>query len=671
MGTAAVWQEMKFKVAANAGPFKLTFPVLDYKWKIGQEVPVKWDVANTDKAPVNCQRVDIYMSLNNSLDFSSANMVLLASSVPNDGEETIVIPNIETLRARIVVKASNSIFFTTGLYNSRIDPPTTPGFFMDATQASASSCLPDPVSYTFTTAALAGLTDSIRFDVVSGLPQGAKAIFTDASVAPGNQTTLSLDLAAVRGTASYELLVRAFVPGVDSIHRTIRLDVTGTDLDNPSLFGPSDGLSGVGPTQTYQWQRKEDALTYELQVATSPSFAAAQHVITKLTADTMFASNTFLNKATIYYWRVRSINACRPGEWSQTFAFLTEALNCSVYNSGELSINISQSGSPKVEALLSVLQDAVVSDVNIKNIRGDHERSGDLVAFLVAPSGKEVLLWTKRCGTSKGFNLGLDDQSNEFFQCPINTSKIYRPEMPLSSLNGENAKGNWILRMEDRVSGSGGRLKNFDLELCANIVLDPPRLVRNEILVVKKGNARNINADLLEAADNNTAPSQLQYTLVSVPASGNLRINNTILKEGDTFSQEQINAGILSYAHTGLDVAPDAFRFLISDGQGGWVSITEFSIRIEDESSSSEPVYEELAVEIYPNPAGESVRISIPAAYQGMHSVTLFDQIGLPVLVRKNLDSSAILDISHLNSGVYIVVVRAGDKHAVRKLIRI
>ncbi|MCE2789781.1 MAG: M12 family metallo-peptidase, partial [Saprospiraceae bacterium] len=270
MGTAAVWQELKYKVAANAGPFKLTFPVLDYKWKIGQEVPVKWDVANTDKAPVNCQKVDVYMSLNNSLDFGSSNMILLASAVPNDGEETIVVPNVESLRARIIVKASNNIFFTTGLYNSRIDPPVNPGFYMDVTQASATSCLPAPVSYQFSTAALAGLKDSVRFEIISGLPDGGLASFSNALVAPGDLTTLQLDLSAVKGTASYEMMVRAFVPGVDTIQRIIRLDVTGTDLDQPALLGPVDGISGVGPTQIYRWQRKIDATSYELQVATSP-----------------------------------------------------------------------------------------------------------------------------------------------------------------------------------------------------------------------------------------------------------------------------------------------------------------------------------------------------------------------------------------------------------------
>ena len=59
LGNASVWDEMKFRVADNAGPFKLTFPILEYKLKIGEKLNVTWDVANTDIAPVNCKFVKI------------------------------------------------------------------------------------------------------------------------------------------------------------------------------------------------------------------------------------------------------------------------------------------------------------------------------------------------------------------------------------------------------------------------------------------------------------------------------------------------------------------------------------------------------------------------------------------------------------------------------------
>ena len=245
-------------------------------------------------------------------------------------------------------------------------------------------------------------------------------------------------------------------------------------------------------------------------------------VIKKNTELNNYNSVLFLEKATIYFWRVRAFNSCRNGLWSDINAFSTESLNCTVAKSGELSINISQSGTPKVEALLNVFSDGKISDLNVKNIKGDHQWSGDIVAFLTSPSGKEVLLWSRKCGSSKGFNLGIDDQSLDFFQCPINTGRIYRPESPLAAFNGENMKGNWTLRLEDKASGNGGRLQNFDLELCANVVLNPPFLTRNEVLKIHPKDTRIIDRIMLLSEDmNNTAP-EIKYILVSVPVTANL-----------------------------------------------------------------------------------------------------------------------------------------------------
>jgi hypothetical protein len=128
LGNAAVWEEIKFKVANDAGPFVITFPTVEQKLIVGKKLKVTWDVAKTDIAPVNCKFVDIYIALDNSLDIDSDKLILVGNRVPNDGEENIVIPNNITTRARIVVKAHENIFFATNLVNSRIDLPTTPGF---------------------------------------------------------------------------------------------------------------------------------------------------------------------------------------------------------------------------------------------------------------------------------------------------------------------------------------------------------------------------------------------------------------------------------------------------------------------------------------------------------------------------------------------------------------
>jgi hypothetical protein len=76
------------------------------------------------------------------------------------------------------------------------------------------------------------LTEKIHFEVVSGLPTGAVATFANEAVTPGENNTLHLDMAEVKGTADYTMVVRSFVPGIDTIESTIYTSaLMGTDLD--------------------------------------------------------------------------------------------------------------------------------------------------------------------------------------------------------------------------------------------------------------------------------------------------------------------------------------------------------------------------------------------------------------------------------------------------------
>jgi len=671
LGNASVWDEMKFRVADNAGPFRLTFPVLDYKLKIGDKLNVTWDVANTNIAPVNCKFVDIYLALNNSLDFDSENLKLISKSTPNDGQESIIVPNTETIRARIVVKASNNIFFTNGLYNSRIDLPTVPSFFMDVAESSKNACLPESVTYDFSTVGFSGLTEKVSFEIISGLPEGAVATFVKNEINAGENTQLNINLQNVTGTADYEIMVRSYIEGIDTIERVIRLGITSTDIDHVALLSPVDGISGVGPTQNYNWDNKPDAVSYNLQVATSPAFNTEKIVINIETIGNSFNSNTFLEKATIYYWRVRASNSCRGGQWSDVHAFNTESLNCAIVKSGDLTINISQSGTPKVEAIVNVFNEGAISDINIKNIRAEHQWSGDLVAYLTAPSGKEILLWSRKCGSSKGLYLGIDDQSNEYFQCPVNTGRIYRPESPLSAFNGENMKGNWTLRLEDKASGNGGRLQNFDLELCANIVLNPPVLTRNEILKIHPKDTRDIDRILLLSEDINNSAAELKYILVKAPSKGVLTVNGSPVDGGSQFTQDDIDKNKVKYLHTSEGDEDDDFRFVVSDGQGGWISITEFNIDVDEDFASS--VKEELLTErilIYPNPAFDVLNIVLIDRVEGQYRTTISDMTGRIISSNNFSGTSAVYDIQGLQSGVYVLKIEVDDKSTFRKFIK-
>lgn len=105
-GGANGYDDMKVTVNAASGPFKVTVPNTAVTYAGASTQTVTWDVASTTASPVNCANVDILISTDGGTTWSA-----LATSVPNDGSESVILPNLDTTTARIMVKANGNIFF--------------------------------------------------------------------------------------------------------------------------------------------------------------------------------------------------------------------------------------------------------------------------------------------------------------------------------------------------------------------------------------------------------------------------------------------------------------------------------------------------------------------------------------------------------------------------------
>ena len=107
--------DISFSVYGFAGPFTVTSPS-------GGSIPgasyveVTWDVAGTDAYPINCSNVEIAISTDGGYNFD---MVIL-DSTPNDGSESVYIPNISSYTTRFRVKAVGSIWFDISNINTAI-----------------------------------------------------------------------------------------------------------------------------------------------------------------------------------------------------------------------------------------------------------------------------------------------------------------------------------------------------------------------------------------------------------------------------------------------------------------------------------------------------------------------------------------------------------------------
>ena len=100
--------DMEVTVDENAGPFKVTSQdVQGISWNIGDTKIITWDVAGTDANSINVSDVNILLSLDGGHSFSE----VLASNTPNDGEEQITVPNVQSSNVRVMVEAVNNIFY--------------------------------------------------------------------------------------------------------------------------------------------------------------------------------------------------------------------------------------------------------------------------------------------------------------------------------------------------------------------------------------------------------------------------------------------------------------------------------------------------------------------------------------------------------------------------------
>ena len=101
-----------------------------------------------------------------------------------------------------------------------------------------------------------------------------------------------------------------------------------------------------------------------------------------------------------------------------------------------------------------------------------HSFVGDLDAFLISPTGRQVELFTGVGGQFNDFhNLTLDDSADRdiadigFADVPY--TGTWRPEGLLSDFNGDDAAGTWTLQIRDTAFADQGTLNSWSLNITA------------------------------------------------------------------------------------------------------------------------------------------------------------------------------------------------------------
>jgi subtilisin-like proprotein convertase family protein len=665
-GGGVAWDQVRFRASAQAGPFTLTYPNDNtIVWNAGEYQTITWNVANTDKLPVNCQTVNILLSTSNGLTYQH----VLASGVPNNGRACVKLPTgVTSNNARIRVEAADNIFFDLSDAAFKLQNPTAPNFSLCAESLVSLACAPTSYTTEISTAAIGGFSDPVTL-AASGLPAGVTATFSPNPVAPGSTSTMTVDFTGAAPEGPFDFTVGGS-SGALSSTSVIKFTVVQNDFSSMALQTPVDGAQSVDIGPWLYWNGSSFADKYEVQVASSPSFEPSTILATNANVSLDSFKVSPLGEGKICYWRVRPINECGPGPWTEPFVFVTRVQNCTTLAANDLPKNISANGTPTVESKITLANGILLEDVNVKKIQGNHTFMQDLEVRLISPAGTDVLLFENKCpGFNGNFNMGFDDSANGPFSCPPpNNGTIVKPTELLSAMAGQNSTGVWTLRVRDNVISSGGSLTAFELELCSGVSLSGPFIVNNNLLQVPGGTNAIIGENLLKVDDANNSASQLTFTLMTVPDYGDLRITGSPMKPGEQFTQADINAGLLRYYDYGLNNPADDFRFSVSDGEGGLVSGT-FNIQ-PFPLSTGEPLGN-INFGLAPNPASESVRLFVGQPLDTDSRVTLLNLAGQQLRTWNFASGAAALqlELGDLPKGVYAVSVENEKGKGVKKVV--
>ncbi|NER12908.1 T9SS type B sorting domain-containing protein [Leptobacterium flavescens] len=448
--------QMRVTVDDNSGPFLVSSHSSALTLTAGEVETILWDVANTSSPPVNTTEVDILLSTDGGLTYP----VTLAQNVTNDGQHNIIVPGgISTSSARIMVRASNNIFFAVNSSDLSIQESE---FVLNFPSLEMTVCQPDDLVVNFTYNTFLGFNEETTFSA-SDLPAGLGVNFVPTSAtADGTNVQMTFTNTAGVTPGVYTIPVNATSASVSkSVDFT--LEIFSSSLADVTLTSPANGTTDAFLNQTLQWQADPFADEYDVQVATDAGFS---NIVASETLITNSYVLSDLNGNTTYYWRVRSRNSCGTGNYSAAFNFSTAVVNCKVFTASDVPVTIPANQPSTVNSFITVPDDLPITDIKV-TVDITHTFVSDLTLRLISPQGTTIVLLAQACDNNQDIQATFDDGGSAVSCSPMPAvSGIVMPLQPLSQLFGESAAGNWRLEVEDAFNLDGGAINTFSLEVC-------------------------------------------------------------------------------------------------------------------------------------------------------------------------------------------------------------
>ncbi len=292
---------------ATSGPFRITSPDSVGSWKTNSIDTVRWNVANTNLAPVNCATVNILLSTNGGMTFEDT----LATGTPNDGIEPVIVPAIVVENARVKIEAADNIFFDFSNLNFSIATILTPVLVAPPNNAQN-----QPPSLTLVWRQVEGAS-------TYHVQASRNAEFTLMVLNDSTVTDTARALSGLLSTTNYYWRVKANSDSGSSGWSGTRIFRTAIAPPGPpTLSQPPNNSTDQPSTPILRWNLVLFSSSYQLKVATDSLFATL--VVDDSVGGGAIQRMVNLQPQTKYYWRVQARNAGGLGASSATWNFTTQ-----------------------------------------------------------------------------------------------------------------------------------------------------------------------------------------------------------------------------------------------------------------------------------------------------------------------------------------------------------
>lgn len=710
---------VEFNTTDQAGPFLVTSQNETTSYQGGSAQLIEWDVANTDKAPINLENVQILLSTDGGATFAE----VLSESTANDGAEFVVMPNIDVTDARIMVAAVGNAFFNVNQSSFGITQNDESGFSLLVSEVPGISCT-NTIDFTVEAVALNDFSGEISL-AFSSEDNGLSVAASQTSFSPGETVTLNIENSGETGEKSITLQGTSGDIVSESAFSFSFLTIPS---DSPANISPLDEATGIDLDVDFSWAEVTGATSYNFTIATDESFSTVIEESLNQIGNSYNLTDD-LTSNTTYFWKVSASNECGAGpEVEQKFitAFVQEV----DLAASDLPVDITDQST--VTSVIEVTQDVTIAEVKIENLDITHTFVSDLTITITSPAGTTVTLFEQECGSAQDMLISFDDGADFTTVCPPNDGSAYQPVGSLSDFLDENALGNWTLSVNDGFNQDRGTINGWNLVLVVNTeaislfasspVFDQVDLAWNDIAnglgyeveqalgdgefsvvselamnttstsftgleslteyryrvrgVLENGFTEYSNvAPVTTLPEPPEAPSDLEGTFDSEGRILLGWVDNSDVEEGFLIERSTDNssfaelvnvvANITSFRDDNTETGVDYFYRISAFNVSGTSDPTDVVAVVVLSSKALDPSM------IYPNPTAEAITISASLTQQ-FEALTIYDLKG-SVLIRSDLKQGAPanIDLKELNPGLYFVqLIDAENNKQVLKIVK-